>query len=100
MAGFKKLILIQLISWLLCVVAGTYFISAQFDSAVSDAQINAQNTITKYIDNSSFNDEAAQNLKNALADGKTFSRFTLRDFQGAEVFTINSLLASLCLLSL
>ncbi|MBE0357832.1 MULTISPECIES: EAL domain-containing protein [Pseudoalteromonas] len=90
MAGFKKLILIQLISWLLCVVAGTYFISAQFDSAVSDAQINAQNTITKYIDNSSFNDEAAQNLKNALADGKTFSRFTLRDFQGAEVFTINS----------
>ncbi|WP_273046857.1 GGDEF domain-containing protein [Pseudoalteromonas sp.] len=90
MAGFKKLIIIQLISWLLCVVAGTYFISAQFDSAVSDAQINAQNTITKYIDNSSFNDEAAQNLKNALADGKTFSRFTLRDFQGAEVFTINS----------
>ncbi|MBB1385307.1 GGDEF domain-containing protein [Pseudoalteromonas sp. SG45-5] len=90
MAGFKKLILIQLISWLLCVVAGTYFISAQFDSAVSDAQINAQNTITKYIDNSFFNDEAAQNLKNALADGKTFSHFTLRDFQGAEVFTINS----------
>ncbi|AQQ00830.1 diguanylate phosphodiesterase [Pseudoalteromonas aliena] len=90
MAGFKKLILIQLTSWLLCVVAGTYFISAQFDSAVSDAQINAQNTITKYINNFSFNDEAAQNLKNALADGKIFSRFTLRDFQGAEVFTINS----------
>ena len=46
MAGFKKLIYIQIITWLLCVAAGSYFISISFDTAVSDAQKNAQTTVT------------------------------------------------------
>ena len=89
MAGFKKLIFIQIISWLLCVAAGSYFISISFDTAVSDAQKNAQTTVTKYINDLSLDDISAQNLKQSIADGNTFSSFTLRDYQGAEVFSIN-----------
>ncbi|GAA60265.1 hypothetical protein P20652_2130 [Pseudoalteromonas sp. BSi20652] len=43
MAGFKKLIFIQIISWLLCVAAGSYLISISFDNAVSDAQKKCAN---------------------------------------------------------
>lgn len=89
MAGFKKLIFIQIISWLLCAAAGSYFISISFDTAVSDAQKNAQTTVTKYINDLSLDDISAQNLKQSIADGNTFSSFTLRDYQGAEVFSIN-----------
>ncbi|MBH0021018.1 GGDEF domain-containing protein [Pseudoalteromonas sp. SWXJ133] len=89
MAGFKKLIFIQIISWLLCVAAGSYLISISFDTAVSDAQKNAQATVTKYVNDLSLNEISAQNLKQSIADGKTFSSFTLRDYQGAEVFSIN-----------
>ncbi|MEI8668713.1 GGDEF domain-containing protein [Pseudoalteromonas sp. B131b] len=90
MAGFKKLIFIQIISWLLCVAAGSYFISVSFDNAVSEAQKNAQASVTNYINDLSFDDNLVQNLKKSLADGKTFSSFTLRDYQGAEVFNVNS----------
>ncbi|GAA78175.1 GGDEF domain-containing protein [Pseudoalteromonas fuliginea] len=90
MAGFKKLIFIQIISWLLCVAAGSYFISVSFDNAVSEAQKNAQASVTNYINDLSFDDNLVQNLKKSLADGKTFSSFTLRDYQGAEVFKVNS----------
>ncbi|CAM3049678.1 EAL domain-containing protein [Pseudoalteromonas distincta] len=89
MAGFKKFIFIQIISWLLCVAAGSYFISIGFDNAVSDAQKNAQNTVNKYINDLSLSEISAQNLKQSIADGKTFSNFTLRDYQDAEVFSIN-----------
>ncbi|ALQ08636.1 MULTISPECIES: EAL domain-containing protein [unclassified Pseudoalteromonas] len=92
MAGFKKLIFIQIISWLLCVAAGSYFISVSFDNAVSEAQKNAQASVTNYINDLSFDDNLVQNLKKSLADGKTFSSFTLRDYQGAEVFNVNSLI--------
>ncbi|WP_024609647.1 GGDEF domain-containing protein [Pseudoalteromonas sp. TB64] len=90
MAGFKKLIFVQIITWLLCIAAGTYFISVSFNNAVSDAQKNAQTTVTKYINEISFNDDSAQNLKKIIADGKTFSSFTLRDYQGNEVFSIDT----------
>ena len=90
MAGFKKLIFVQIITWLLCIAAGTYFISVSFNNAVSDAQKNAQTTVTKYINEISFNDASAQNLKKIIADGKTFSSFTLRDYQGNEVFSIDT----------
>ncbi|MEL0634920.1 GGDEF domain-containing protein [Pseudoalteromonas carrageenovora] len=90
MAGFKKLIFIQIISWLLCVAAGSYFISISFDNAVSDAQKAAQITVTKYINGLTLDDTSAQNVKQSIADGKTFSSFTLRDYQGAEIFSINS----------
>ena len=56
MAGFKKLILIQIISWLLCVAAGSYFISVGFDNAVSEAQKSAQVTVSKYINELSIDD--------------------------------------------
>ncbi len=90
MAGFKKLILIQIISWLLCVAAGSYFISVGFDNAVSEAQKDAQVTVTKYINELSIDDISAENLKKSIANGNTFSNFTLRDYQGAEIFSINS----------
>ena len=90
MTGFKKLIFIQIISWLLCVTAGSYFISVSFDNAVSEAQKNAQASVTNYINDLSLDDNLVQNLKKSLADGKTFSSFTLRDYQGAEVFNVNS----------
>ena len=90
MAGFKKLIFVQIITWLLCIAAGTYFISVSFNNAVSDAQKNAQTTVTKYINEISFNDDSAQNLKKIIADGKIFSSFTLRDYQGNEVFSIDT----------
>lgn len=90
MAGFKKLIFIQIISWLLCVAAGSYLISVSFDNAVSDAQKAAQTTVTKYINGLTLDNTSAQNLKQSIADGNTFSSFTLRDYQGAEIFSINS----------
>ncbi|MEL0642441.1 GGDEF domain-containing protein [Pseudoalteromonas aliena] len=90
MAGFKKLIFIQIISWLLCVLVGSYFISVSFDHAISNTQKNAQNNISKYINKISFSDLSAKDLESSVADGKTFSSFTLRDFQGAEVFSVNT----------
>jgi len=38
MAAFKKLILIQLLAWLVLVSAGSYFISQNFDNAIGNAQ--------------------------------------------------------------
>jgi diguanylate cyclase (GGDEF)-like protein len=90
MAGFKKLIFIQIITWLLCIAAGSYFISVSFNNAVSEAQKNAQTTVTKYINEISFDDTSAKNFKKIIADGKTFSSFTLRDYQGVEVFSVES----------
>ncbi|GAB0112264.1 EAL domain-containing protein [Pseudoalteromonas distincta] len=90
MAGFKKLIFIQIISWLLCVLVGSYFISVSFDHAISNTQKNAQSNISKYINKISFSDLSAKDLESSVADGKTFSSFTLRDFQGAEVFSVNT----------
>ena len=42
MAGFKKLIFIQLISWLLFASIGGYFVASAFNSAVSEKQKAAQ----------------------------------------------------------
>ncbi|ATC81830.1 EAL domain-containing protein [Pseudoalteromonas agarivorans] len=90
MAGFKKLIFIQILSWLVCVAAGSYFISVSFNNAVSEAQTSAQTSVTRYI-NSLTNDELSpESIKKAIGDGKTFSSFILRDYQGAEVFSVNS----------
>ncbi|WP_226916452.1 hypothetical protein [Pseudoalteromonas undina] len=90
MAAFKKLIFIQLMAWLILVTAGCYFISQNFDSAIGKAQKNAQATVEQYIKNLSATDLSADNLKNTLASSEIFSHFTLRDYQGAEVFSVNN----------
>ena len=90
MAAFKKLILIQLLAWLVLVSAGSYFISQNFDNAIGNAQKNAQATVEQYIKNLSATDISAENLKNTLATSETFSNFVLRDYQGVEVFSVNN----------
>lgn len=90
MAGFKKLIFIQILSWLLCVAAGSYFISVSFNHAVSDAQTSAQTSVTRYINSLTSDNLSSESIKKAVANGEVFSSFILRDYQGAEVFSLNS----------
>ncbi|WP_338367033.1 GGDEF domain-containing protein [uncultured Pseudoalteromonas sp.] len=90
MAGFKKLIFIQILSWLLCVAAGSYFISVSFNNAVSDAQTSAQTSVTRYINSLTSDNLSSESIKKAVANGEVFSSFILRDYQGAEVFSLNS----------
>lgn len=90
MTGFKNFILVQIISWLICLAAGSYFIATSFDDAVNEAQKNAQTNITNYINNISFDDLSPQDLKKSVTEGNIFSNFTLRNFQGAEVFNVSS----------
>ncbi|WP_369669693.1 hypothetical protein, partial [Enterococcus faecium] len=90
MAGFKKLILIQLISWLLLASAGCYFVALAFDNAASSAQKKAQNVVSNYIDNHTIEEISPQQIQQALADGNTFSSFILRDYDGKELINIQS----------
>lgn len=90
MAAFKKLILIQMISWLVCAAAGFYFISVNFNNAVGNTQKNAQATIHTYINNLSLEDISTDNLKSALLNSHTFSYFIVRDSQGNEILSVSS----------
>ncbi len=90
MAGFKKLIFIQLISWLLLASAGGYFVASAFDSAASSAQKKAQNVVSNYINNHTIDEISPQRIQQALADGTTFSSFILRDYEGKELVNIQS----------
>ena len=90
MAGFKKLILIQLISWLLLASVGGYFVALAFDNAASSAQKKAQNVVSNYIDNHTIEEISPQQIQQALADGNTFSSFILRDYDGKELINIQS----------
>jgi len=90
MAGFKKLIFIQLISWLLFALLGGYFIALSFDSAVSDAQQKAQNVVSAYINTQTLDELAPEKIKHALADGSTFSKFVIRDQAGQVVSSVES----------
>ncbi|MCQ8877657.1 GGDEF domain-containing protein [Pseudoalteromonas shioyasakiensis] len=90
MAGFKKLIFIQLISWLLLASAGGYFVASAFDSAASSAQKKAQNVVSNYINNHTIDEISPQRIQQALADGTTFSSFILRDYEGKELINIQS----------
>ncbi|BDF94804.1 GGDEF domain-containing protein [Pseudoalteromonas sp. KAN5] len=90
MAGFKKLIFIQLISWLLFASIGGYFVAAAFDNATSNAQHKAQLVVNNYINKHSIADISPEKLQQVLADGNTFSSFILRDQQGKEVVNIQS----------
>ncbi|MBQ4833321.1 EAL domain-containing protein [Pseudoalteromonas sp. MMG010] len=100
MTGFKKLIFIQIISWLLCVAAGSYFMAVNFDNTVRASQLHAQKSVTHYINSLTLDDVANKRIKTALADGTTFSNLILRDYQGEEVINLSNntplpLLASL-----
>ena len=90
MAGFKKLIFIQLISWLVFASIGGYFVASAFDSAASNAQKKAQLVVNNYINKHSITEISPDKLQQVLADGNTFSSFILRDQQGKEVINIQS----------
>ncbi|WP_404340484.1 EAL domain-containing protein [Pseudoalteromonas mariniglutinosa] len=90
MAGFKKLILIQLSSWLLFAVIGGYFIALGFDSAVGNAQREAQHVVNTYVNNHTFEQLAPEKIQQTLTNSSTFSTFILRDINGKEVFNVQS----------
>ncbi|TMP41704.1 MULTISPECIES: GGDEF domain-containing protein [unclassified Pseudoalteromonas] len=90
MAGFKKLIFVQLISWLLFALLGGYFIAISFDSAVSDAQQKTQRVVNAYINSQTIEQLAPEKLRQALSDGSTFSKFVIRDQTGKVVTMIES----------
>jgi diguanylate cyclase (GGDEF)-like protein len=90
MAGFKKLILLQLSLWLTFSLVGTYLFASSFDSAVSKAQQNTQTMVTQYIQNKTMNDVTPEHLSQALSDGNMFSSFIVRDFDGEAVLNIDA----------
>ncbi|MDI4652386.1 MULTISPECIES: EAL domain-containing protein [Pseudoalteromonas] len=90
MAGFKKLIFIQLISWLLFALLGGYFIALSFDSAVSDSQQKAQRVVNAYINTQTIEQLAPEKIQKAFADGSTFSKLVIRDQSGQVVSMVES----------
>lgn len=88
MAGFKKLITLQLLSWILFSIIGTVFVAKGFDLAVSEAQINTQTMVTRYIENKTLADVSAEHVKQALDNGKVFSTFIVRDYEGKTVLQV------------
>ncbi|MGJ8485418.1 EAL domain-containing protein [Pseudoalteromonas sp. SYSU M81236] len=90
MAGFKKLIFIQLISWLLLTVLGGYLVALSFDSSVSDTQKKAQLTVNSYISDLTMDDLSAEKIQRTFADASIFSSFTLRDHAGKTLVAVQS----------
>jgi diguanylate cyclase (GGDEF)-like protein len=90
MAGFKKLIFIQLISWLLFTVLGGYLVALSFDSSVSDTQKKTQLTVNSYISDLTMDDLSAEKIQRTFADASIFSSFTLRDHAGKTLVAVQS----------
>ncbi|MGO2374209.1 GGDEF domain-containing protein [Pseudoalteromonas sp. KG3] len=90
MAGFKKLIFIQLISWLLFAGIGGYFIASAFDGAVNNAQQKTQIVVNNYINKHAIAEISPQKIQQVFADGNTFSSFILRNKDGKELINIKS----------
>lgn len=90
MAGFKKLIFIQLISWLLFATLGAYFIAVGFNSAVSNAQKKAQLVVNNYINSHTIEEISPKNIQHALSDGTVFSSFIVRNHDDIEVVNVQS----------
>ncbi|MFC0116375.1 EAL domain-containing protein [Pseudoalteromonas xiamenensis] len=88
MAGFKKLITLQLLSWLLFSLIGTFFVARGFDQAVSEAQVSTQTMVTRYIENKTLADVSPEHIELALNNGKVFSTFIVRDYEGKTVLQI------------
>ncbi len=90
MAGFKKLIFIQLISWLLLASLGGYLIALSFNHAVSDTQQKAQRVVTAYINTLTIDELETKNIQQSLADGTAFSHFVVRDQAGKALTLVES----------
>lgn len=90
MAGFKKLIFIQLISWLLFATLGSYFIAMGFNSAASNAQEKAQLVVNNYINSHSIEQISPEKIQQALSDGTVFSSFIVRNHEDVEVINVQS----------
>ncbi len=88
MAGFKKLITLQLLSWFLFSLIGTFFVARGFDQAVSEAQVSTQTMVTRYIENKTLADVSPEHIELALNNGKVFSTFIVRDYEGKTVLQI------------
>jgi len=88
MAGFKKLITLQLLSWLLFSLIGTFFVARGFDQAVSEAQVSTQTMVTRYIENKTLADVSPEHIELALNNGKVFSTFIVRDYEGKTILQI------------
>ncbi|WP_105168922.1 EAL domain-containing protein [Pseudoalteromonas sp. T1lg23B] len=89
MASFKKLVLLQFFSWLMFSLLGVLFFASSFDSAVSKAQQSAQAMVTQYIHDKTMAEVTPQHIQTALADGKVFSTFIVRNFNGETVLNIS-----------
>ncbi|NOU52847.1 EAL domain-containing protein [Pseudoalteromonas sp. JBTF-M23] len=88
MASFKKLVLLQFFSWLVFSLLGVLFFASSFDAAVSKAQQSAQSMVTQYIQDKTMAEVTPQHIQTALADGKVFSTFIVRDFNGETILNI------------
>ncbi|MDK1312317.1 EAL domain-containing protein [Pseudoalteromonas ardens] len=90
MAGFKKLIFLQLISWIVFSALGSFLIASSFDNAVSRAQQNAQSMVSNYIQEKTMADVTPEHIRLSLGSGNVFSSFIVRDFAGQTVLNINT----------
>ena len=90
MAGFKKLIFLQLSLWLTFSLIGTFFFASSFDSAVSRAQQSAQVMVTQYIQNKTMDNVTPDHIRQALSNGNVFSTFIVRDFNGDTVLNVDT----------
>ncbi|MCF2907303.1 EAL domain-containing protein [Pseudoalteromonas sp. DL2-H2.2] len=90
MAGFKKLIFLQLISWIVFSALGSFLVASSFDNAVSRAQQNAQSMVSNYIQEKTMADVTPEHIRLSLGSGNVFSSFIVRDFAGQTVLNINT----------
>ncbi|TMP23831.1 diguanylate phosphodiesterase [Pseudoalteromonas rubra] len=90
MAGFKKLIFLQLVSWIVFSALGSFLIASSFDNAVSRAQQNAQSMVSNYIQEKTMADVTPEHIRLSLGSGNVFSSFIVRDFAGQTVLNINT----------
>ncbi|KZN50180.1 EAL domain-containing protein [Pseudoalteromonas luteoviolacea] len=88
MAGFKKLIFLQFISWLLFSAVGSFFVASSFDSAVSKAQMSAQKMVSNYIQEKTMTDMTPEHIRLSLSNGDVFSTFIVRDFAGQTILQL------------
>ncbi|MBR8842095.1 GGDEF domain-containing protein [Pseudoalteromonas sp. JC3] len=90
MAGFKKLIVLQVTSWLLFSLIGSFFFATSFDSAINKAQQSAHTMVTEYIKDKKLTEVTPEHIRQALNSGDVFSTFIVRDFDGQTVLQVNT----------
>ncbi|CCQ09579.1 diguanylate cyclase/phosphodiesterase (GGDEF & EAL domains) [Pseudoalteromonas luteoviolacea B = ATCC 29581] len=88
MAGFKKLIILQLLSWILFSFIGVLLVANGFDKAVNDAQVSTQTMVTRYIENKTLDEVSVEHVNLALNNGQVFSTFIIRDYDGKTILQV------------